>query len=133
MSYIPTEWKSGDIVTSAKLNKIELGIKAFEPPILYANITYESDSSAITLVNSLSYNDIAGYVSNGIFPIILATDGEYTNIYHLDSFGGYDNYYWVDFYNNYEGKLELLSSSATELLEFENETHEFEPNNTTSK
>ena len=26
MSYTPTEWKSGDVVTSAKLNKIEEGI-----------------------------------------------------------------------------------------------------------
>ena len=28
MSYMPTEWKSGDTVTSAKLNKIEQGIAA---------------------------------------------------------------------------------------------------------
>lgn len=28
MSYTPTEWKSGDTVTSAKLNKIEQGIAA---------------------------------------------------------------------------------------------------------
>ena len=27
MSYEPTEWKAGDVVTSAKLNKIEQGIK----------------------------------------------------------------------------------------------------------
>lgn len=27
MSYEPTEWKAGDIVTSAKLNKMEQGIK----------------------------------------------------------------------------------------------------------
>ena len=26
MAYEPTEWKSGDVVTSAKLNKIEAGI-----------------------------------------------------------------------------------------------------------
>ena len=28
MSYTPTEWKSGDTITSAKLNKIEQGIAA---------------------------------------------------------------------------------------------------------
>ena len=28
MSYTPTEWKSGDTITSAKLNKIENGIAA---------------------------------------------------------------------------------------------------------
>ena len=26
MSYTPTEWKSGDVVTSAKLNKLEQGV-----------------------------------------------------------------------------------------------------------
>ena len=28
MSYTPTEWESGDIVTSAKLNKLEQGVAA---------------------------------------------------------------------------------------------------------
>lgn len=28
MSYEPTEWKSGDVITSTKLNKIENGIQA---------------------------------------------------------------------------------------------------------
>lgn len=28
MSYEPTEWKSGDVITSAKLNKMEQGIAA---------------------------------------------------------------------------------------------------------
>lgn len=28
MSYTPTEWKSGDVVTSAKLNKLEQGVAA---------------------------------------------------------------------------------------------------------
>ena len=35
MSYEPTEWKAGDTVTSAKLNKIEQGIKN---NILIANL-----------------------------------------------------------------------------------------------
>ena len=38
--YIPTEWKAGDIVTSAKLNKIEEALKNL---VLYVhiNVTYE--------------------------------------------------------------------------------------------
>lgn len=37
MSYTPTQWKSGDTVTSAKLNKIESGIKANEVFIIDLN------------------------------------------------------------------------------------------------
>ena len=33
MSYTPTEWKAGDVVTSAKLNKIEQGIVASESSV----------------------------------------------------------------------------------------------------
>ena len=38
MSYEPTNWKAGDTVTSAKLNKLEQGIKN---SILVANLIYD--------------------------------------------------------------------------------------------
>ena len=38
MSYTPTTWKSGDTVTSAKLNKIEQGIAN---NILFVNVNWE--------------------------------------------------------------------------------------------
>lgn len=34
MSYTPTTWKSGDVVTSAKLNKMESGIESATPYIV---------------------------------------------------------------------------------------------------
>ena len=37
MSYTPTNWKSGDVVTSAKLNKMEGGIAASGPLICHEN------------------------------------------------------------------------------------------------
>ena len=42
MSYTPTEWKSGDVVTSAKLNTLEQGVAASTGNgILVANGTWE--------------------------------------------------------------------------------------------
>lgn len=44
MSYTPTQWKDGDLVTSAKLNKMEQGIAA-GGGILIVNIVQENDSA----------------------------------------------------------------------------------------
>lgn len=65
MAYTPTEWQSGDIVTSAKLNKIENGIaSAGGGGVMYVTITdevvegetvYSADKTVdeiITAVNS---------------------------------------------------------------------------------
>lgn len=43
MSYEPTNWKAGDTVTSAKLNKIEQGIKN---SVLVANMTLDKSGIA---------------------------------------------------------------------------------------
>lgn len=63
MAYEPTNWKAGDIVTSAKLNKIEQGIAA-NKKILIANINmnntlnktwqeiYDADISLIKVVDN---------------------------------------------------------------------------------
>ena len=44
MAYEPTSWKAGDIVTSAKLNKIEGGIVGAEPMVVTAT-TYSEDGN----------------------------------------------------------------------------------------
>ena len=44
MSYEPTQWSAGDTVTSAKLNKIEQGIKN---NILIANLIYDDEENDI--------------------------------------------------------------------------------------
>lgn len=70
MSYEPTNWKSGDIVTSAKLNKIEQGIAAgggiliaiADPDSHSLNKTWQEfyDSSfSVVLYNT----DLPGYPS----------------------------------------------------------------------
>lgn len=46
MSYEPNEWKAGDIVTSAKLNKMEQGIAN---GTLVVNLTWSSDNTVATM------------------------------------------------------------------------------------
>ena len=47
MSYEPTTWKDGDIVTSAKLNKLEQGVASSE--ILVVNEEYDEDNDCNVL------------------------------------------------------------------------------------
>lgn len=45
MSYEPTNWKDGDLVTSAKLNKLEQGVAgAGGGSVLVVNMTIDNDS-----------------------------------------------------------------------------------------
>lgn len=46
MSYTPNTWKSGDVVTSAKLNNIENGIAS---AVLKANISIDEQTGIATL------------------------------------------------------------------------------------
>ena len=53
MSYEPTNWKSGDVVTSAKLNKMEQGIASAGGPVI---TTTDDDTGAIGLTWQEVYN-----------------------------------------------------------------------------
>lgn len=66
MAYEPTIWKSGDVVTSAKLNKIEQGIAGAGIFIVNADMDENDD---ITLDKTLA-EIIAAYKA-GQFPIML--------------------------------------------------------------
>lgn len=50
MSYEPTNWKTGDVVTSAKLNKIENGIAgAVGNMIVHETVTKDGNTTICTL------------------------------------------------------------------------------------
>lgn len=67
MAYDKNTWKSGDVVTSAKLNNIENGIAAVSNAI----VATETDTG-YTL--SVSYNDVLDIISNGILPFTVIED-----------------------------------------------------------
>ena len=49
MSYEPTNWKDGDLVTSAKLNKIEQGIANGSGGTLIVHLTWSNDGNTATM------------------------------------------------------------------------------------
>lgn len=67
MSYTPTEWKSGDKVTAAKLNNIEQGIVAASGLV---TMTVDEQTGVATL--DKSYNDIEAMLASGVLPLIAA-------------------------------------------------------------
>lgn len=59
MAYTPTEWRTGDVVTSSKLNKIEeeLG-RLSNNGVLISTATIEQGDADITYHLGVTYNDI---------------------------------------------------------------------------
>ena len=98
MSYEPTNWKAGDTVTSAKLNKIEQGITNAGILVVNVNVDIENDiatldktwqeiNDAAFAVAQMSLEDMNG---KGIYNInaIYESDGDYViMIGDLDAFG----------------------------------------------
>ena len=65
MSYEPTVWKSGDIVTSAKLNKLEQGVAAGGSGGVLVVHAAQDDSGQYVL--DKTWNEIRNaFISNGV-------------------------------------------------------------------
>lgn len=60
MSYTPTSWKSGDVVTSAKLNKLEQGVADANAVLVVRESWNES-----SYVWNCTYDAIYQHMSNG--------------------------------------------------------------------
>lgn len=70
MAYEPTNWKSGDVVTSAKLNKMEQGIKDAGP--LIVNSTLDPELGEIIL--DKTWQEIYNAFMSGKMCIIIVDD-----------------------------------------------------------
>ena len=73
MSYTPTEWVDGDIITAQKLNKMEGGIAAAVCSNLKLEIT---DNVETPIISNATYSDIAAAVENGGVVFAKIADGE---------------------------------------------------------
>ena len=106
MAYDKNTWKSGDVVTSAKLNNIENGIANCNGLITG---TYDEGTGAVTL--SVSYNDVLAMINTGIFPFIVDTG----NIISLiKSYGIDSDRYYVE-----TETFTFYATSADELLVYD--------------
>ena len=117
MAYEPTAWKSGDVVTSAKLNKIEQGIANASSGLLivkasedgdtltldktwqeihdadFAVVVFDSDGSLFGFVQSSAEPfGISEYVTN----ILFIDDTNAFSVLHFgaNSADGYPSYTW---------------------------------------
>lgn len=85
MTYMPTNWQTGDIVTAEKLNKLENGVANADGAGGFMLVS-RTDSG----INK-SYNELLAAVNNSIMPVLVSTyeegsdtDGETdTRLYEL--------------------------------------------------
>ncbi len=92
LNYIPIPWKSGDVVTSEKLNKIEGGIASAQTiivPISSREIQFDGTSTMTILSIQYTANDLVNAFIHGI-NIIVYLQGKGSNSYlRLTSIGQY--------------------------------------------
>lgn len=111
MSYTPTEWKTGDIISAEKMNKIE---KQLTPVIIKINNNQTID---------YSYNDIKEAVESGR-NILLYYDSDYYIPIHsmklsYDAENGCAVSMWFyDFDSNHLTMETYLSNSKDEVLTY---------------
>ena len=67
--YEPTNWKTGDVVTSAKLNKLEQGVASCG---LVVHVVADATTEVQTKSLDKTYKQIKDAIENGFSPVILA-------------------------------------------------------------
>lgn len=122
MSYTPTEWKSGDIVTSEKLNKLELGVAEVLPGGIVATESACPDGGILDKtwqeIHDAGYGVIFAPVDknlgtgHSIYNIVAVTSkyDEYAQetIYYVYAYGSSDPY------NSDMGCIEYTASSPSD-------------------
>lgn len=71
MAYTPTEWKTGDIVTAEKLNKLENGVSNGGDIEL---VTATNVDDVLTL--NVSWNDVYNAITSGKIVVYVETQGD---------------------------------------------------------
>ena len=90
MSYTPTQWKSGDVVTSEKLNKMEGGIAAGNLFVVTVDYAENSTEENLVYTSDKSAGEICEALAAGMLPIVmlgsnLNYDYGYSTYLYLDS------------------------------------------------
>lgn len=92
MSYEPTNWKTGDVVTSAKLNKLEQGVASGGGMVV--TMTFASDTGKHSL--DKNYKEISEAVQSGIMPVFIEQTAETLyGVFSLSLFGFHNGAYAV--------------------------------------
>lgn len=87
MAYEPTNWKTGDVVTSAKLNKLEQGVAAGSG-VLVVHSTYDESTQTVTL--DKTWQEIYDASHNGSL-VVSTYEGEHGETVFESYMTGIDN------------------------------------------
>lgn len=108
MSYEPTNWKSGDTVTSAKLNKMEQGIANGGALVVHITVdeqgnntidhTWQEINDAAPLVFAQNNNGVFDGIAavadlGGTYAVMFLSDFESQTVYTTDSPNGYPTFH----------------------------------------
>ena len=87
MSYTPTEWKTGDIVSSQRLNKLEEGVKdAYEVMVINGTVTVDDRTQAVfTATMETTAEEICNAAEAGMLLVFAYTIGTSKNMAIIDS------------------------------------------------
>ena len=115
MSYTPTEWKSGDVITSENLNKLEQGVAAAGGGgggVLKVNMTWAEDGTTCTL--DKTYAEIYSAFQNGF---VIAIDGDETlkALYMVGEIGYVNDTYGLNILpmNNLQDPMAFVADSES--------------------
>lgn len=112
MSYEPTNWKNGDLITAEKLNNIENGVKNISN-ISCAYIINPEDPSTGDLMLTKTYNEIKNATLAGItIPIItdFNNDPGTYEFYNINRISESEEGYYVHVVSHGGGSTEFWSS-----------------------
>jgi len=84
MSYTPTTWQTGDIITAAKLNNMEQGIAGNNLVFIESEIV--DNNGVLSLILKANFNELSELLSNGkiLYTIVIDdTNPEYYISYEI--------------------------------------------------
>lgn len=89
MSYTPTEWKTGDVVTSAKLNKLEQGVADAGGVVIVTGTINEDTVTLGKTYSEIKADYMAGYTVVILFETERGEDATETDWNQVTGFNEY--------------------------------------------
>lgn len=115
MAYEPTNWKTGDVVTSAKLNKLEQGVAAGSG-VLVVHSTY--DESTQTEHLDKTWQEIYDASHNGSLVVSTAEEADGETVFGgymtgVDNNRGYNAFFLSCYYDDAKSEMTYERMSFT--------------------
>lgn len=96
MSYEPTNWKNGDIITADKLNHIEDGIAG--GVLMVSGFSYDNEENIVGTADK-TWQEIHDALAAGKECLAILHDGDSVTRVRIDRTWSETGTYYIDFYN----------------------------------